>query len=280
MTPTNPIPEGMKAWHGGDSAPEDWDGGPVLCRDGMILQPTEEAWDNTEDPWDYIAYTPKPTPPVGDSAAERARVDVDVLQRAVDHSRACLSTISSDTKHVQIERAALRTLLAFASQEAAQVGSGKTCDVLPPRHTPEALPGAQGCILPHGHIGNHIESIDGSYFFWTDGQECDCCDPADADRCFDFGKVAPAHVGEHLAVAKGGVTYDERVEYEDRILAAEMRVVALTRALKRFAAKADKWEANHAYQGSDSTQVQHRLGDFRAARSTIAEHGISSGDEE
>ncbi len=28
------IPDGMTPWHGGDSAPVDWDGGPVQFRDG------------------------------------------------------------------------------------------------------------------------------------------------------------------------------------------------------------------------------------------------------
>ncbi len=55
------IPAGMKVWNGGEQAPDDWDGGPVLCRDGAVLQPTEEAWDSDEDAWDYVAYTPTPT---------------------------------------------------------------------------------------------------------------------------------------------------------------------------------------------------------------------------
>jgi hypothetical protein len=101
------------------------------------------------------------------------------------------------------------------------------------------------------------------------------------DGAFDAHEFVQAFAKHRLAHAKeqAGLSYAERLEYEERILAAEMRAVALTRALKPFAAKADKWEANHEHHGSDSTQVQHRLGDFRAARSVVAEHGISSGEE-
>ena len=48
-----------------------------------------------------------------------AREVGEVVQRAVEHGQACLSTISRDTSHVQIERAALRTLLRFATEALA-----------------------------------------------------------------------------------------------------------------------------------------------------------------
>ena len=48
-----------------------------------------------------------------------AREVAEVAQRAVEHGQACLSTISRDTSHVQIERAALRTLLRFATEALA-----------------------------------------------------------------------------------------------------------------------------------------------------------------
>lgn len=51
------------------------------------------------------------------------------------------------------------------------------------------------------------------------------------------------------------------------------RAKRVTDVLQPFAAKADKWEANHNYHGSDSTQIQHRLGDFRAARAFLKELG-------
>ena len=76
------------------------------------------------------------------------------------------------------------------------------------------------------------------------------------------------------------IPYAERLGYETRILAAEMAAVALTRALLPFAAKADKWETNHPGRtGADSTQTQHRLGDFRKARAVVGKYGMRSGEE-
>lgn len=71
-----------------------------------------------------------------------------------------------------------------------------------------------------------------------------------------------------------------RVSYRDYMADAEKnwdafltrkddRIAELTAALQPFADKADKWEANHGDFGpraSDSMQVQHRLADFRTAR--------------
>jgi len=53
------IPEGMKPWHGGDAAPVDWDGGPVLYRNGVIANVSFSArwlkgFHEAED--DIIAY--------------------------------------------------------------------------------------------------------------------------------------------------------------------------------------------------------------------------------
>jgi len=53
------------------------------------------------------------------------------------------------------------------------------------------------------------------------------------------------------------------------VASGEGEVERLRKVLRPFAAKAEKWEANHAHAGRDSTQVQHRLGDFRAARSAL-----------
>ena len=65
------------------------------------------------------------------------------------------------------------------------------------------------------------------------------------------------------------ITFADYSESEGRTLAREMELVRIRRLLVAFAAKADKWEANHTHVGSDSTQVSHRLGDFRAARNAI-----------
>ncbi|MCA1199174.1 hypothetical protein K9B35_14445 [Sphingomonas sp. R647] len=65
-----------------------------------------------------LALTPSP-------CIERAVVD-----RAVEHGRSCLSTISSDTKHVQIERAALRTLLSYATETNAYPAAARQIEIL------------------------------------------------------------------------------------------------------------------------------------------------------
>lgn len=54
------IPEGMKPWSGGDSAPDDWDGGPVHWADGITAQPLDDGdWKRPAD-IPLIGYTTKP----------------------------------------------------------------------------------------------------------------------------------------------------------------------------------------------------------------------------
>lgn len=60
------IPAGMVAWHGGDSAPADWDGGPVLGDDGDLYEADEDGgldWRHglsaRDIGADLIAYTPR-----------------------------------------------------------------------------------------------------------------------------------------------------------------------------------------------------------------------------
>lgn len=62
------------------------------------------------------------------------------------------------------------------------------------------------------------------------------------------------------------VTYADLLEAHERILAVEMELVRAKRSLSAFADKADKWEQGHGKDRRDSTQVQHRIGDFREAR--------------
>lgn len=60
------IPATMKPWHGGDAPPADWDGGPVLTREGKLrpVRDTPWRWSNTRWPRkplsDIIAYAPTP----------------------------------------------------------------------------------------------------------------------------------------------------------------------------------------------------------------------------
>lgn len=54
------IPEGMKAWAGGDAAPADWDGGPVLLRDGKwddrISLKGSHWWQHDDEDDDIVGY--------------------------------------------------------------------------------------------------------------------------------------------------------------------------------------------------------------------------------
>lgn len=65
IDPTTPlpdaptIPEGMVPWHGGDAAPEDWDGGPARMRCGEdICAIGITDWRHLDNDADIIAYTP------------------------------------------------------------------------------------------------------------------------------------------------------------------------------------------------------------------------------
>lgn len=64
------IPAGMKPWHGGDSAPEDWDEKSVLLRDGTgCVGIGVFRWDHQGFGDDVIAYTPKPRVTAGEKDA-------------------------------------------------------------------------------------------------------------------------------------------------------------------------------------------------------------------
>ncbi|MFD1034119.1 hypothetical protein ACFQ15_05590 [Sphingomonas hankookensis] len=66
------VPDGMKPWHGGDAAPDDWDGDGVLLRNGCTMFPSRvslayhadgtnrwnHARENRNPDWDIVAYTP------------------------------------------------------------------------------------------------------------------------------------------------------------------------------------------------------------------------------
>jgi hypothetical protein len=68
--PNSWIPAGMKPWHGGDSAPKDWDGTDAIeLRDGSRWANSADDWTHDGGPGDIIAYTPKPATPA--PAADR-----------------------------------------------------------------------------------------------------------------------------------------------------------------------------------------------------------------
>lgn len=84
------IPAGMKPWTGGDSAPGDWDGGPVLWRNGRIgaspAVPAWEQWCRRTDPdgRDIMAYTPEPVPATNQAGeVAKALFDHEMRQRGV-----------------------------------------------------------------------------------------------------------------------------------------------------------------------------------------------------
>jgi len=70
------VPDGMKPWAGGDVAPVDWNGGPVLLRNGSTMFPSNVSlayhangtnrWnhqrENRNPDWDIIAYSAALTP--------------------------------------------------------------------------------------------------------------------------------------------------------------------------------------------------------------------------
>jgi len=88
---------------------------------------------------------------------------------------------------------------------------------------------------------------------------------------FDRLKRAEAIIVAHPAAPQkdAPLGHDERVDYEMRILAVEMENEHLRRTLKPFATKAILWNGEDRKYARDSQQVQHRLGDFRAAHDLI-----------
>jgi hypothetical protein len=58
------VPEGMRPWTGGDGAPDDWDGGPVLRADGRTEHSDDVTQQQWKSPiprckWNIVAYTPE-----------------------------------------------------------------------------------------------------------------------------------------------------------------------------------------------------------------------------
>jgi hypothetical protein len=92
------VPEGMVPWAGGDSAPDDWDGGAVMIRDGSIYlhnnhpagrwlhgQQRVKYYPHRDD-LDIIAYTPS-TSVRSAGERERMREIAAALKKRMD--RAC-----------------------------------------------------------------------------------------------------------------------------------------------------------------------------------------------
>lgn len=85
------IPEGMKAWHGGDSAPSDWDGGEVWLRCGRLwkqMQPLIWGRPHGEHAGDIIAYTPIQSSPTETPDTEVGRLREADIDETVKRIRA------------------------------------------------------------------------------------------------------------------------------------------------------------------------------------------------
>ena len=80
---------GYKYWPGGDKAPDDWNGGVVLLRDGSTCPADKIQWWKCTDGWlsagDIIGYHRRPMAPIIPPAAGRylSPGEVDELVRAV-----------------------------------------------------------------------------------------------------------------------------------------------------------------------------------------------------
>jgi hypothetical protein len=85
----------------------------------------------------------------------------------------------------------------------------------------------------------------------------------------DLRAILALRAPELPAQGEGALAYAERVRYEEQILSLEMELERVRKVLTPLATRACGWEQNHSYQGTDSTQISHRLGDFRAARSQL-----------
>ena len=91
------VPEGMKPWAGSDAAPVDWDGGPVVLRNGSTMFPSNVSlayhangtnrWnhqrENRNPDWDIIAYSAALTP---DATQTREAELVAAAQAVLDNA--------------------------------------------------------------------------------------------------------------------------------------------------------------------------------------------------
>jgi hypothetical protein len=83
------LPNGMKVWAGGDSAPEDWDpNSDMLFRDGMICiaGAGEPSWVHNSNEADIVAYTPKRANdiPTAEGLIDNARTQLGLQNRRMD----------------------------------------------------------------------------------------------------------------------------------------------------------------------------------------------------
>jgi len=126
------VPEGMVPWAGGDSAPADWDGGPVLNRRGHVVYgmhgQSPSRWMHLASIDDIIAYTPstpvqsagEATPPapasVADEASERKRAMAIIAKSWADRG------FPDSAEQIAAEDVwVVDAMLAFAARPAGEV---------------------------------------------------------------------------------------------------------------------------------------------------------------
>lgn len=114
--PSNPakapssIPEGMKPWHGGICAPEDWAGpySDTLLRNGVRVKGVYR-WTHWSDEQpagtrgtDIVAYTPKPAPAPSCAPGEVEQEDFDFAQAVIEQLIADkVDVVADDVGHLR-----------------------------------------------------------------------------------------------------------------------------------------------------------------------------------
>lgn len=123
---TPAIPAGMVPWHGGDAAPEDWDGGQVQFRVGKLSQQSHNwawFWGDPHDDYDIIAYTPVARPAATAGEVERcpmcevwkatAASEAEAFEDAQSRNRELVATLQSDRGEVEKYKRALSQIAAY-----------------------------------------------------------------------------------------------------------------------------------------------------------------------
>lgn len=109
------LPAGMVPWAGGEPAPADWDGGPVLLANGdLYAAPVGHQWLAPFGENYVVAYTPKSPPVVEEWRREAVATDYaqQEISSAIDYTAETLRLIFD--KHSSIRRGPLGSRLNSA----------------------------------------------------------------------------------------------------------------------------------------------------------------------
>jgi hypothetical protein len=131
------IPAGMKPWHGGDAAPEDWDGGPVwLAGDEMCAPDADDPFDWAHEGgelgclecWCIVAYTPKAaalSPPAGMMREEVIEECARAIEAFSERNQHMPDAWHSGVQDAANELDALAHAAATKDEALSDVGGGK-----------------------------------------------------------------------------------------------------------------------------------------------------------